>query len=78
MTESIEPFTDVVQYMYNASAELCDNTFLNDCSDDATCSSEGRNVVCSCNEGFEDQVKLVQMTQIYSLFRIPRSQEEAA
>jgi len=55
VTENIEPFTDIVQYMDNANAELCDNTFLNDCHADATCSSEGRNVVCSCNEGFEDQ-----------------------
>merc|ERR1712176_608058 len=58
VTENIEPFTDVVQYMDNANAELCDNTFLNDCSADASCSTEGRSVVCSCNEGFEDQVKI--------------------
>merc|ERR1712176_331158 len=55
VTENIEPFTDVVQYMDNANAELCDNSFLNDCSADASCSTEGRSVVCSCNEGFEDQ-----------------------
>jgi hypothetical protein len=78
VTETIEPFTDVVQYMDNASAELCDNTFVNDCSADATCSSEGRNVVCSCNEGFEDQVKNSLKPISDFFFRIPRSQEEAA
>ncbi|CAG5104644.1 Oidioi.mRNA.OKI2018_I69.chr1.g1417.t1.cds [Oikopleura dioica] len=55
VTENIEPFTDVVQYMDNANANLCENTFLNDCSADASCATEGGNVVCTCNEGFEDQ-----------------------
>ncbi|CBY22189.1 unnamed protein product [Oikopleura dioica] len=55
VTENIDPFNDVIQYMDNANAELCDNTFLNDCHAEATCTSEGRTVVCSCKDGFEDQ-----------------------
>lgn len=62
---SISPekvFIEDDKYIEEDGAARCSNRFLNDCHNDADCDDSTGSIMCTCKQGFEDEVSILNKT----------------
>ena len=63
---------ETIKYIWDPSvAEVCTDLYQNDCHYDATCDDTTGKIVCSCNEGFEDEVIIKVNNFRFSQYNFP-------